>query len=202
MGDTITNDGKNKVNIEKRFNTVQFIIRQINTTAASDVIKEIESSVILKLYDTCVTPSFLNNAESWCLSSSEENELDKLGIRILKRLFSLPEKTPNPAIIHSFGVLYTTQQIDQKKLMFLHKILQRPEDHWTKKMLFHLKTHNTGWAKNIQTKLSYYELEQDWEKIKEFNKSRWKHIVNTAVSVKNKQKLQESCVQPGPHGEK
>ena len=202
LGDTITNDGKNKINIEKRFNTAQSIVRQINTTAASDVMKAIESSVILKLYDACITPSFLNNAESWCLSDSEETELDKLGIRILKRLFSLPEKTPNPAIIHSFGVLYTTQQIDQKKFMFLYKILQRTEDHWTKKMLFHLKTLNKGWAKKIQTKLAYYELEQDWEKIKLFNKSRWKHLVSTAVRVKNRQKLLESCVQSEPNGEK
>ena len=202
LGDTITNDGKNKVNIEKRFNTVQFIARQINTTAASDVMKGIESKVILDLYHACIIPSFLNNAESWCLSNTEEKELDKLGIRILKRLFNLPEKTPNPAIIHSFGVLYTTQQIDQKKFMFLHKILKRPENHWTKKMLVQLKTHNIGWAKSIQAKLSSYELEQDWEKIKEHNKSRWKHIVYTAVKEKNKQKLLESCVQRGPNEEK
>ena len=86
--------------------------------------------------------------------------------------------------------------------MLLFKILQRSEDHWTKKMLFHLKTHNTGWAKSIQTKLGQYELKQDWEKIKECNKSRWKHLVNTAVRAKNKQKLLESCVQQGPDGEK
>ena len=69
-------------------------------------------------------------------------------------------------------------------------------------MLFYLKTHNTGWAKSIQTKLAYYELEQDWEKIKECNKSRWKQLVNTAVRAKNKQKLLESCVQQQPSGEK
>ena len=67
-------------------------------------------------------------------------------------------------------------------------------------MLFHLKTHNTGWAKSIQTILAYYEHEQDWEKIKEINKPRWKHIVSAAVQVKNKKKLLESCVQPGPNG--
>ena len=86
--------------------------------------------------------------------------------------------------------------------MYLHKVLQRSDDHWTKKMLYHLKTQNTGWAKNIQAKLAYYELEQDWEKIKEYNKSRWRHIVNTAVRAKNKQKLLEGCIQQGPNGEK
>ena len=202
LGDTITSDGKNKVNIEKRYNTVQFIIREINTIAASDVMREIETKVLLKLYHACIIPSFLNNAESWYLSDSEEKELDKLGIRILRRLFNLPEKTPNPTIIHSFGVLHTTQQIDQKKFMFLYKILQRPESHWTKKMLFHLKINNIGWAKCIQEKLIDYELEQDWEKIKDHNKSRWKHIVNTAVREKNKKKLLDSCVQRGMNEEK
>ena len=202
LGDTITNDGKNKINIEKRFNTVQAIIRQINTTASSDVMKGIESKVILELFHACIIPSFLNNAESWCLSNSDEKELDKLGIRIIKRLFNLPEKTPNPAVIHSFGLLHTTQHIDQKKFMFLHKILQRPNDHWTKKMLCHLKTLNTGWAKTIQTKLAAYALEPDWEKIKGHSKSSWKHIVTTAVKEQNKQKLLESCVQLDTEGQK
>ena len=202
LGDTITSNGKNKTNIEKRFNTVQSIIRQINTTAASDVMKGVESKVILELYHACIIPSFLNNAESWCLSDSEEKELDKLGIRIIKRLFSLPEKTPSPAVIHSFGLLNTTQQIDQKKFMFLYKILQRPNDHWTKKMLFHLKSQDIGWAKSIQAKLAAYGLEPDWDKIKDHNKSSWKHVVNTAVKEKNKQKLLESCVQLGPDGQR
>ena len=86
--------------------------------------------------------------------------------------------------------------------MFLYKILQRPEDHWTKKMLCHLKSCTKGWAKCIQAKLADYELEQDWEKIKEHNKSTWKHRVSSAVRKKNKQKLLDSCVLRGPTEEK
>ena len=136
------------------------------------------------------------------MTIQQQIQLDKIGIRVLKRLFNLPEKTPNPAVIHSFGVLHTTQQIDQKKFIFLHKILQRPEDHWTRMMLFHLKTQNIGWAKTIQAKLADYELEQDWVKIKEHNKSSWKQIVATAVREKNKQKILDSCVQQEPTGQK
>ena len=109
---------------------------------------------------------------------------------------------PSAAVIHSFGILYTTQQIDQKKFMYLYKILQRPNDHWTKRMLFHLKSQNTVWAKSIQAKLAAYELESDWEKIKDLNKPSCKRVVNTAVKEKNKQKLLESCVQQGPDGQK
>ena len=180
LGDLITNDGKNKSNIENRYNRTQGIIRQINTTAGSDIMRNIETKTILELYDSCVIPSFLNNAESWTLSTSEEKELDILGIRILKRLFNLPERTPSPAIIYSFGTLYITQQIDQMKFMYLHRILRREDDHWTKKMLYHLKTLNIGWAKIIQDKLQEYSLEQDWHKIKDLSKTSWKTMVQTA----------------------
>ena len=69
LGDHITSDGKNKQTIEKRFNQIQGIIRQINTTASSNIMKAIESKVLLELYDSCVIPSFLNNAESWTLTT-------------------------------------------------------------------------------------------------------------------------------------
>ena len=176
LGDYITNDGKNKQTIEKRFNQVQGIIRQINTTASSNIMKEIEAKVILDLYESCVIPSFLNNAESWTLSTSDESELDKLGIRTLKRLFDLPEKTPSSAVIYSLGTLYLTQKIDSMKFVYLQKLLKRHDEHWTKKMLIHLKSLEMGWAKNICQKLSDYNLEEDWNKIKNVSKNDWKKV--------------------------
>ena len=199
LGDHITNDGKNKQTIEKRFNQVQGIIRQINTTASSSIMKAIESKVILELYDSCVVPSFLYNAESWTLTTSDESELDKLGIRVLKRLFDLPEKTPSPAVIYSLGALFITQKIDTMKFMYLHKILKRNDEHWTKKMLFHLKAQKIGWAENICQKLKDYGLEEDWTKIKDLSKCNWKNSVNAAVFNMNKIKLTQSCKEKTKH---
>ena len=54
LGETITNDNKNKRNIEIRENTIQATIRQINTTASSDIMRGIETKVLLDLYETCV----------------------------------------------------------------------------------------------------------------------------------------------------
>ena len=81
--------------------------------------------------------------------------------------------------------------------MYLHKILQRSEEHWTRKMLLHLQTLNIGWAKIINEKLNEYELEQDWNQIKTLSKSRWKSIVCVAVRAKNRLKLLDSCIQQG-----
>ena len=60
--------------------------------------------------------------------------------------------TPSTAILPSFGVLYRTQIVDKRRFIYLHKILNRETNHWTQKMLLHLKEQNTGWAQTIGKK--------------------------------------------------
>ena len=163
LGDTITNDNKNKINLQTRENKIQGTIRQINTTASSDVMRGIETKVLLVLYETCIVSSLLHNGESWTLSQADENQIDQIGIRSLKRLFNLPTTTPSAAILFNLGLLYLTQTIDKMRFMYLHKIMNRTSDHWTKRMLTHLQDLNLGWAKNIQAKLVEYELELNWD---------------------------------------
>ena len=194
LGDTITSDNKNKRNLEIKENKVESTIRQINTTASSDVMKGVESKVILTLYEKCITPSLTSNCESWNLSPGEEKQLDNVGIRALKRLFHLPTTTPNTSVIYSFGQLYMTQEIDRKRFMYLHKLLSREKDHWTTQMLYHLNTCNMGWAKNINEKLTRYDLETNWETIRSKTKGEWKRLVEKAVDKINKDKMIKSCV--------
>ena len=57
LGDTITSDNKNKRNLEIRENRVAATVRQINTTASSDIMRNVESRVILILYEKSIIPS-------------------------------------------------------------------------------------------------------------------------------------------------
>ena len=161
----------------------------------------IETSVILNLYETYVIPCLLNNAESWLLSKKEEEQLDLIGIRVIKRLFNLPYTSPNVSIVYSFGLLYISQIVDKKQLMYLYKILSRPW-HWTYKTLMHDLSQNTGWARNISIKLEEYELETDWENIKKKSLNEWKESVRKAVLKANGKKLLEKCVTVNEQGEK
>ena len=198
MGDTITNDNKNKINLQNRENSLHATTRQINTTASSDVMRGVETWVILELYEKCIIPSFLNNAESWTLTLTEEKQIDKVCIQAVKRLFNLPSTTPSPTIIYSFGLLYATQAVDQKRMNYLHKLLTRESNHWTLQMLNHLKTQDLGWAKNIEEKLIAYGLETNWNTIKTKTKAQWKEEVKKAVNEINKSKLIESCTSKTP----
>ena len=86
--------------------------------------------------------------------------------------------------------------------MYLFKILRRENDHWTKKMIYNLKSLDLGWSKNMTDKLQEYNLEQDWEKIKNLTKATWRSTVKTAVQNKNKQKLIDNCKEQGTNTDK
>ena len=80
LGDTITNDGKNAQNIETRGNKIRASTITINTIASNEVLKKIETGVLLELHDKVNLPSLLMNAESWNLNAGEKTEIDKIEI--------------------------------------------------------------------------------------------------------------------------
>ena len=82
--------------------------------------------------------------------------------------------------------------------MYLHKILNREQEHWTKKMLIHLQSENLEWAKNMEKKLNEYQLEPDWNIIQRKTKGEWKRAVTEAVDKINKEKLIQNCTTTSP----
>ena len=93
-----------------------------------------------------------------------------------------------------------TQVIDKMRLMYLHKVLNRNNDHWTKQMMNHLKNPNIGWTKNIQEKHTKYEMETNWEIIGRKSKAEWKKEVERAVDKQNNKKLIEDCTSKTKNG--
>ena len=138
LGDYVTCDGKNAENIESRKTKMKITTMNINSIAASDVMCLMEAYVLLELHEKINIPSLLTNAESWNLNKGEMDNLERIELQAIKQLFNLPVHTPTPAIIFTFGLLYTRFRIHQKQLLYLHKILKR-YSHWTKQTLMVLQ---------------------------------------------------------------
>ena len=79
------------------------------------------------------------------------------------------------------------------QFLYIHTIFNRGIEHWTNKMLTHLDTQNLGWAKSMKAKLQEYQLESDWNAIKQKTKGEWKRDVTKAVDNYNKAKLLKQC---------
>ena len=132
---------------------------------------------------------FLTNSESWNLSKGEESELEKMEIQALKSLFDLPLHTPSVAIIYTFGLLYTTQQIDKKQLIYLYKVLNRNDEDSAKKALLGINEDKIGWSRNIRNILRKYKLPLDFDTIKSYTRYNWKNTVTAAIEKMNKERL-------------
>ena len=183
LGDVISNDGKNGKNLESRKNKTQVTTVTVNSIAASEVLRGIETSVLTELHEKVTIPGLLANAESWSLNCGEKTELERTEIQALKYLFDLPTHTPTPAILYSLGTLYTNQRVDQKRLNYLHRILQRNNDHWTSRTLLTLHHLNIGWGKSINEALSEYNLPTDFTEIKNKSIRQWKQSVAQKIEV-------------------
>ena len=193
LGDIITFDGKNDKNLEARKNKTTASVVSINTIASSDVLRGIETSVLLELHDKVILSALLTNAEAWTLNKSNQDDLNKTEVQALKYMFDLPAHTPTPAIIYSFGVIYTHLRIDQKRLIYLHRLLNYKDDTWTKQTLMTLINLNIGWGKSIKETLIDYDLPTNLETIRKETKRRWKRTVKERIDVKNKIRLHDDC---------
>ena len=128
------------------------------------------------------------------MSKGDVMEVNKIEVQSLKNLFSLPCTTPTVAVLYSFGQLYPSVHIDQKQLLYLHKILTRTTSHWTNQLFHIMNDLNIGWARQIQIKLKDYGLEENLDIIRTKSKIQWKTEVKVAVERVNQSKMKDECV--------
>lgn len=193
LGDQITPDGKSGKTIEDRKNKIFASTMTIKAIAAGEVLKKIETSVLLQLHDTVNLPGLLTNSETWNLLKGEKDELERIEIQAIKYLFDLPTHTPTPAIIFTFGTLYTSQRVEKKQLMYLWKILQRNSQHWTRQTLDQIVTLNIGWGKMIKECLNKYDLSNNFAIIASKSHAEWKREVEKQIEKINRERLIDQC---------
>ena len=191
LGDIITPDGKNSENLDNRCAKLKATTININTFATGETLQLIASSVMLESHEKLCIPGLLTNCESWNLNKKDEMYIERMEVQAIKHLFDLPIHTPTVAIIFTFGLLYTTQRIDQKQLIYLHKILTKGENEWPKKTLKVLKTKNLGWYKKICDTLTKYELPTDFDVVATITPNAWKRAVELAIERENLNRLKD-----------
>ena len=97
--------------------------------------------------------------------------------------------TPKITIIFTCGILYATQRIDKKQLLYLYKILRRKDEDWTRTILKVLEQKRTEWNKRIQNVLRKYNLPTDLDTIKAYNATTWKNTITMVIEEKNKERI-------------
>ena len=96
-------------------------------------------------------------------------------------------------MLFTFGILFTGIRVDQKKLIYLHKILNRDPSHWTRKSLDALGILNIGWYKNIHQTLTKYNLPEEFSQIQIKTANEWRNMVKKEIKNTNRTRLIKEC---------
>ena len=127
---------------------------------------------LLLLYHTTFLPSLIFNSEAWTdLSQEDVRKLQSLQLKFLKKIVQAPRCTTSCFIFLEFGVLPIKQEIDQRKLMFLHHMLSLQNDDPVKRMYNILKDMpgKKNWAKECYMIRELYRItykDEDVQKMK------------------------------------
>ena len=194
LGEIISRDGKSVDNLNEREKKVKCTVQAIMTCGKSDIMKRIETNVLIKLHDSVTIPTLLYGSETWLLTTEERKRVDRMELWAWKRMLNLPITTPTPAVVFSTGALYASIRIDIKQLIYLKTLLSKPKDHWAHDLLVKLDNNNIGWAKQINKVLGVWGLETNWETIAKKTKNQWKNEVNEAAEKMNKKRIKEDCM--------
>ena len=197
LGDLIMRNGSNKKNIEERENKVMASTRKILSLCGNAVFKGIRLLALLKMHNCCTMAGLLTNCETWVLNKSERSKLERIELWALKRILDVPKTTPTAAVWHVTGMLMTSILIDKRQMLYLKKILNKPEDNWIKQMFYCLMKDDIGWAKQIRRTLTEYEITASIDDITTTSNAARKTQVTNATEKEHKEKLVDLCLERG-----
>ena len=110
----------------------------------------------------------------------------------LKRMLRLPQGTPSQALRAELGIYSIESVISRKRLMFLHRVLNQPDENITKKVLLQqINLPEETWLSNTLILCEKVGLCHDLETIENTPKYKWRKLVNVAIENVELDKLRE-----------
>ena len=193
LGEIISRNGSNTENLKERMTKFKGTVIENMTCAKNEVMKRIQSSIMLKYHEAVALPTLLYGCETWDLKTIEMKQLERVELWALKKMFGLPPTTPNGAVRYTTGTMFMEVRIHIKQIMYFHHLLQRENGHFAKGAVSTLRHKNIGWIKNIEKTLTLWELETKWDKIAATKKNAWKLEVQKAAEKRNQALLLNEC---------
>ena len=126
LGDIISSDGKNKLNIESRVAKGLGIVSQI-----MDMLKTVSFGghyfkMALSYRESMLINGVLTNCESWYgLSETEVEQLEEVDKLLLRQVFAVASTCPIEALYLEMGCIPFSLTIKSRRINFLHYLVTR-----------------------------------------------------------------------------
>ena len=118
-------------------------------------------------------------------------------MKLLKKILSLASSTPNSFLYLELGVLPIEAEIHKRQLMYLHRILQLPNEDPVYQMFQNLKhlseCGEDNWWSQVEPLLQKYGVPENLDTIKVLSKNAFRTIVNKGVYHTSFAALKAEC---------
>ena len=182
--------GKYKINIQKRKKKIPFMITSLKAIANDKNMGRLSTQARLELIETVIIPSLIYNAEAY--TKIEINELEAIQGRIIRDILEIPRTTPYLALLLETGMLTMEAQLDYKKSMLYHNIINSDETRIIKIIIMEQRNfaRKGTWYHGITLILKKYGVTDNPECV---NKSKWKKTVKECIRRKTEESIKDKC---------
>ena len=185
LGDIISNDGKNSLNIKSRVSKGLGIVSQIFNVLEQLNFGNHFIEIGLILRESMLINGILTNGEVWYnMTKGDIKELDKVDLLYLQKLLKVPKSTPREAIFLELGIQPIQSILKQRRLNYLYYLIQRNQNSMLYKF-FIAQYYNPSpgdWCNQIKEDLKDTEINMSIVQIKSLSKYKFTKLVKEQVT--------------------
>ena len=129
LGDVISGDGKNDINIQDRVCKGQGLVTQVMNILEKVTLGAHYFKVALMLRESIFINGITTNAEEWYgISTKQIGQLESVDNLLLRKILETPVSTPLEGIQLELGILSVGTTIKARRINFLHYLLSTGEN--------------------------------------------------------------------------
>ena len=187
LGDIISEDGRNTLNIKARISKGRGIIKKILNILNCIPFGKLFYQIAILLRNSLLVSSVLCNSEAWfSLTKSDLNMIETIDLEFLRKILKAPMSTPKEILFLELGVLPLRELIKQRRLNFLFYIIQQKNDSIIKKVFESQVRNRTkkDWITTVLKDMEELNLNVTFEDIQHMSKGRWKAMIKRNIREK------------------
>ena len=103
LDEVLTNDLKITQHLKENKANIQSILDVCIYTTKNEILSQIKTRTLIKLYRTTILPALSYGCEAWYISREDIKELTDIQFTIIRTILKLPISTPKPALLGEIG---------------------------------------------------------------------------------------------------
>ena len=183
LGETLKNDLKITQHLKKEKTNIQSILDVCIYTTKNEILSQIETRTLIKLYQTKILPALLYGCETRYINKEDIKELTNIQFTIIRTILKLSISAPKPALLGEIKELPIELNINERKLMYLHKAITS-KTRINDISHIQIEEYNNNKESIINqniTLLEKYNINETKQVISLITKSKWTKLLKTKI---------------------